>query len=460
MIFTLVLWTIGIFLFLSDKYNKTNRWLAYCYFVTSIGTFKEFLVKTIVPFLISKYPSVSADVYITVDSCLTAILYLFTPFCVITLSMYFSDINKTNKKLFKIVQIFTATIILACIIIYSPTQFKYYQLNTKNFWYSMSAYNIGYAIIGCFIMFKNIKNEASFEIKRRKKITVGVLLLPYYYWLFTIFVIHTFELNNLKKVWEENVYLVALVLLLYAYLVYKEGFMGLKISFVKYDWNSQNQSISSSTQYINHMLKNQATKINWSVDSIRKKIGNEKLEELDIIERATKQLVNFTEKTNKCLSPKFAGDDLCCASNLIYEAVEACKSNEKPGVEISVHFEDDVLIRCDPKSIVEVIYNILKNAFEAIAQKGNIRVATYSKKNGYYIEIIDNGVGINQEQMAHLFLPFYSTKKSNVNFGIGLSYCKNVMQAHGGLIEAYSNKSIGTKFILQFPSNRIKRKDA
>ena len=135
----------------------------------------------------------------------------------------------------------------------------------------MSSLNVGYAITGCFIMFKNVKNEATFEIKRRKKITLSVLLLPYYYWLITIFVIHTFELNSLKKVWEDNVYIVALVLLLYAYLVYKEGFMGLKMSFVKYDWNSQNQSISSSTQYINHMLKNQATKINWSVDSIRKK---------------------------------------------------------------------------------------------------------------------------------------------------------------------------------------------
>lgn len=192
----------------------------------------------------------------------------------------------------------------------------------------------------------------------------------------------------------------------------------------------------------------------------QKKIGSEKLEELDIIERATKQLVNFTEKTNKCLSPKLAGDDLCCASNMIYEAVEACKSNDKQDVEVLVQFEDDVLIRCDAKSIVEVIYNILKNAYESIAQKGNIKVTAYSKKNGFYIEIIDNGVGINQEQMAHLFLPFYSTKKSNVNFGIELSYCKNVMQAHDGLIEAYSNKSTGTKFILQFPSNRIKRKDA
>ncbi|MHB8065357.1 MAG: ATP-binding protein [Ruminiclostridium sp.] len=460
MIFTVALWAIAIFLFCSDRHNKTNRWFAYCFFVTSIGTFKEFLVDTIVPILISQYPSINKEVYITADSCLTAILYLFTPFCVITLSMCFSDMYKTNKKLYTLVQFFTAFIIVVFLIFYSPTQFKFYQLNRKDFWYSMSAFNIGYAIIGSIVMFRNIKNETANEIKRRKRVSLEVFLLPYYYWLVTVFIIHSLELNSLKKIWKVNVYLVAIVLLLYVYLLYKEGFMGVRISFIKYDWNSQIQSVSSSTQYINHMLKNQATKINWSVDSIRKKIGNEQIEELDIIERSTKQLVNFTEKTNKCLSLKLAGDDLCGASNLIYEALEACNLNENKNVMISVECKDDVLIRCDAQSIVEVIYNILINAFEAIAQKGNIKVTAYNKKNGYCIEIIDNGVGIAKDQVSQLFLPFYTTKKTNINFGVGLPYCKNVMQAHEGSIEVYSNKDTETKFILHFPSKRVKRKDA
>lgn len=61
--------------------------------------------------------------------------------------------------------------------------------------------------------------------------------------------------------------------------------------------------------------------------------------------------------------------------------------------------------------------------------------------------------------MAQIFVPFYSTKKPNKNFGIGLSYCKNVMQAHDGLIEVCSEMNSETKFVLKFPAKRIKRKD-
>lgn len=459
MIFTLALWAIAIFLYFSDRHNKTNRWFAFCYLTTSIGTLKEYLMDKVVPVLMYKYPNIGMETYITVNSCLTAFLYLFTPFCFITLSMYFSNIDKNNKKLFVLFQIFTALIIAVLLSIYSPEQFKFYQLNRKDFWYSMSAFNIGYTIIGCSMMFRSIKIETVYEIKRRKRIALEILLLPYYYWLVTIFVIHTFELNSIKKIWKSNIYLVIAVLIFYAYVAYKEGFMGVKISFVKYDWNSEMKTVNSSTQYINHILKNNATKISWSVDNIRYKLNDTQFEELDIIERSTKQLIAFAEKTNRCLSPKMAGDDLCCSSNLIYEALEACNSEQKTHVAISVESRDEVLIVCDAQSIVEVIHNILINAFEAILQNGHIKILSYFNKNDYCIEIIDNGIGITNEQMKQIFSPFYTTKKNSVNFGIGLTYCKNVMQAHDGSIEVHSGEKTDTSFILRFPLKRIKRKE-
>jgi anti-sigma regulatory factor (Ser/Thr protein kinase) len=459
MTFTAALLIISGFIYFSDKNNNTNKWFAYCYLIASLGTLKEFMMDSVVPLLVAAYPGIGLETYVMTNSCVTAFLYLFSPFCFITLSMVFSDMDKMNRKVFAAVQIATAVIICVCLFIYSPMDFKYYQLNRKDFWYVMTSFNVGYAIIGSVIMFINIRRETVYEIKRRKRITLEILLLPYYYCMIAIYIVHLLDIESLKKVWKGNIYLVVAVLAFYCFIAYKEGFMGLKISFVRYDWNSEMHSVNTSTQYINHMLKNHVTKIIWSIDNIRAKLGNEEIEEIDIIERSVKQIRAFTEKTNKCLSPKMAGDDICCASNLIFEALESAKKNKANQVAYSVEAMDDVLLVCDAQNIVEVLYNIIINGIEATTNNGEIRVSTYFKKKSFCIEVSDNGTGISEEQLKQIFKPFYTTKKNNVNFGIGLSYCKNVIQAHNGDIDVYSEKNKGTRVVLWFPLKRVRRKE-
>ncbi|OPX44094.1 sensor protein ZraS [Ruminiclostridium hungatei] len=458
MILTLGLWAIAGFLLYSGGGNRTNRWMAFCFLVTSVGTFKEFLLENIVPLLLESYPAISYDFYVTVDSCLISVLYLLSPLCIITMSLLFANYDRRKKATVPLVQAGTILIIIVILFIYHPTNFKYYQLHSKSFWYVMSAYNIGYAVWGFIAMLGGIVREEDMAVKRRKRIILKAFSLPYFFWLFAVFIIHALDFEGLKKLWKGNVYLILGLLLFYAYMAYKEGFMGLKVSLVKYDWNSQMQIMGPGTQYINHMVKNQATKISWSVDSIRKKLGDTRLEELDIIERATGQLVGFTERTNKCLAPKYAGKDVRSASGLISEAMETLRQICAGTANISVELREDVFIECDARDIVEVICNILRNSAEAISCGGNIAVSAFRKKDGYFIEVTDDGAGIARDQMNQLFMPFYTTKKNNTNFGIGLSYCKSVMQAHDGSITAYSQKGI-TKFTLFFPLKRIKRKE-
>lgn len=432
--------------------------MAICLLITSIGTLKEYLIKNLVPMLIQIYPDVSSDLYVHIDSCLVAVLYLVLPLCFITMAMFFSGFDKLENKIIPLVQFCTFILILILLIIYRPDYFNYFQKNRRDFWYSMSAYNIGYGIAGFIIAIRSIIHQMDLHIRRQKRLILKVFFVPYLFKLFSIFIIKTLNINGLKIVLNSNMHLIIIGVAFYTYMAYKEGFMGLKVLLVKNDWISQMQSISSSTQYINHMLKNQANKITWSVANIRKKLGDEQMEELDIIERSAGHLVHFTERTNKCLVPKLAGSDLCSASKLIFEALEAFSPLRKDSIEITTDCKDDIFIKCDAEEIIEVIYNLVKNSSEAISCKGIIKVSGYKKNDGYCIEIFDDGIGIAKEQMSQLFIPFYTTKKNNVNFGIGLSYCKSVMQAHGGSISVFSQKGI-TKFILYFPLKRLKKKE-
>ncbi len=107
----------------------------------------------------------------------------------------------------------------------------------------------------------------------------------------------------------------------------------------------------------------------------------------------------------------------------------------------------------DPHQIEQVIINLIKNAIQAcVPTKGEsvINLKAYSEKLYNYIEVVDNGVGIEKEILDKIFIPFFTTKKEGS--GIGLSFSKNIMHLHQGQIFAYSQLN-ETKFIMKFKRN-------
>ncbi|MEO6636711.1 MAG: HAMP domain-containing sensor histidine kinase, partial [Ginsengibacter sp.] len=64
------------------------------------------------------------------------------------------------------------------------------------------------------------------------------------------------------------------------------------------------------------------------------------------------------------------------------------------------------------------------------------------------LKVSDNGIGMTEEVMDKIFIPFFSTKKNGS--GIGLSLCKQIMMLHKGNIHVQSKEGEGTAFILQF----------
>lgn len=87
----------------------------------------------------------------------------------------------------------------------------------------------------------------------------------------------------------------------------------------------------------------------------------------------------------------------------------------------------------DPTFIEQVFINLLKNAFEADATKVEIKIA---EKNQYFlIKIVDNGHGL--ANTGNLFVPLFTTKQQGQ--GIGLTFCRNIIEQHGGNIKIINN---------------------
>ena len=111
----------------------------------------------------------------------------------------------------------------------------------------------------------------------------------------------------------------------------------------------------------------------------------------------------------------------------------------------------DLQVMADQMLIEQVLINLIKNACQAVVEKEErkIHFRAYTGVTGKVImQVEDNGVGINEEAIKKIFIPFFTTKKSGS--GIGLSLSRQVMRLHGGNISAQSTLGDGTIFTLKF----------
>ena len=129
-------------------------------------------------------------------------------------------------------------------------------------------------------------------------------------------------------------------------------------------------------------------------------------------------------------------------------------SREAAGIHFVRRGEESLSCIADGHYLRQVLYNLIKNALEAVsgAQKPEIVVAALACGETTKICIKDNGCGIGSESRTSLFRPFYSTKGEG-GTGLGLSICKRIVEMHGGNITVESEPSAGTTFYLTFPSS-------
>ncbi|MCF8358114.1 MAG: PAS domain-containing protein [Prolixibacteraceae bacterium] len=111
--------------------------------------------------------------------------------------------------------------------------------------------------------------------------------------------------------------------------------------------------------------------------------------------------------------------------------------------------ENDFHFYADEQMMVHVVVNLVKNALEALAGDGNGKVEVEAKNSGGNTEIFvkDNGQGVPDEIKDEIFIPFFTTKENGS--GIGLSYSRQILRAHGGSLSCRS-KPGETVFVLKW----------
>lgn len=132
----------------------------------------------------------------------------------------------------------------------------------------------------------------------------------------------------------------------------------------------------------------------------------------------------------------------------------AFKDNEKDKLILETDNSVDFTIRCDENSLIYVFFNLIKNSlyYLKINPQLNIKIRTEKGSDQFNrIYFYDNGPGIPQDKLKNLFGAF-STSGKKEGTGLGLTFCKRVMEDLGGKISCNSEEGKFTEFTLEFPN--------
>ena len=130
--------------------------------------------------------------------------------------------------------------------------------------------------------------------------------------------------------------------------------------------------------------------------------------------------------------------------------------NREPGVQLIARPET-IVANVDDEKLRIVLRNLLDNAFKySLPDSQPVILSVGESPNGVVIRVQDDGQGIPEAHVANIFEPFFridpSRSKTTGGYGLGLSMCKRIVEAHGGTIQIENNMGRGVSFILTIPT--------
>ena len=113
-----------------------------------------------------------------------------------------------------------------------------------------------------------------------------------------------------------------------------------------------------------------------------------------------------------------------------------------------------VIVELSPQEIKQVVLNLITNGLESVDAGGTVRVTV--ERHGKRVQLVveDNGSGMTDEVLKHLFEPFFTRRRSGQGTGLGLSITYRIVEEHQGSIEAVSEGvGRGSRFVVSLPAN-------
>jgi len=230
----------------------------------------------------------------------------------------------------------------------------------------------------------------------------------------------------------------------------------------------QNRVSEMKTDFINNMtheFKTPIATISLASDSINnpKIIGNpDKVTRFaNIIKQENRRMLGQVEKVLQMAQLEKSDFQLKLTEFDLHDTIKTAAENSRLKVNkrdgtIKLNLEaTKTKIMADNNHISNVIHNLLDNAEKYSKEIPEIQINTFNSDNGIHVKISDKGIGMSKEALKNIFEKFYRVHTGNLHdvkgFGLGLSYVKEIVNAHKGDVKVDSELGEGSSFTIFLP---------
>lgn len=355
---------------------------------------------------------------------------------------------------------------LTPLIFLAPVVFMYVKYPITGGFYPnvqvMSSWASLYFVTGLVLMFLSYRYYRQFEESRQQQLIYCIMVVPAA--LFSLVFNHLCNFfPALIGLWRYGIALIIIDLMVLFYIFIKYGFDGLTLRMERFFVSERMSSATESVMTLCHALKNQLLLEKYELENLAESLVPDSerdsvslLEMTRSIQGKHQYLIGFIDELTRKLVDINIIRQKCRLFALVEDSLRLIEGNPEHNRHRFARelLGDDLEIFCDRYQLTEVMLNILKNAVEAMEAGGDILVKCYSDGNKIFFVVKDQGVGIPRENLSKITEPLFSTKGEH-NYGIGLSYCYNVINQHNGRLLFDSKPAEGTTVTVEFSRKHL-----
>jgi signal transduction histidine kinase len=142
-------------------------------------------------------------------------------------------------------------------------------------------------------------------------------------------------------------------------------------------------------------------------------------------------------------------------AKLVEQSLVFLKGEVPTAVTVAADIPADIVLNADRQRLQQVLINLIKNAVDATAEGGEVKIGARRLSDEAAVEIVvsDSGAGIDPTILPRIFDPFFTTKDVGKGMGLGLFVVHQIVEEHDGTISVVSEKGAGTAFHIRLPAS-------